>query len=932
MREQSLKETLNLPKTAFPMKAELVKREQERLQKWDEARLYEKIQEKNANSSRFLLHDGPPFTNGDVHIGTALNKILKDIILRYKSMCGFSTPYIPGWDCHGLPIEHKVAKEQPQLLNNPVEMRKACAQFSDGFIKKQEKQFRRLGVLADWEHAYQTKNPTYEANVLRTFAKFVRSGWVYRSKKPVYWSIPCKTALAEAEIEYKEVTSASIWVKFRVSEPERYGLEADSFVVIWTTTPWTMPANRAIAVAPNLQYIALKVGSETYLVAEGLAETFIKNCGLKDVMRGKTFLGKDLEGMKTQHPFLNFESPVVCADYVTLDAGTGCVHTAPGHGMDDYLTGLKYNLEIACPVDDNGCLMSEGGMPAELVGKAVWTPKGDSPANEAVIALLKEKNALLHEAPYAHSYPHCWRSKSPVIARALPQWFIRLDALKEKAKAAIEKVQWLPDWGKKRILGSVAARPDWCISRQRTWGIPLPAFFDENNQPLLDADVIEALCDKIEKHGTQWWFENDEKTLLEGISLPKNWQGTLKKSSDTLDVWIDSGCSHAAVLKPNGWFPADLYLEGSDQHRGWFQSSLMTALVDGDVAPYKTVLTHGFFVDEERKKISKSSANADKPQTADAYVGKYGADIVRLWIASEDYRNDIPVSETILQHVISTYRTLRNTLRFQLGNLYDFDPTKDKVPYERLMDMDRWALTETNALIREVQIAYEGYDFHKVYQAVNRFCTLTLSARYHDILKDRLYTLRADGLERRSAQTVLFEICQTLLKLMAPILTFTADEAWGYLWGNSDFGYQQSIHLEDFPKPNVQWDDERIVRDFAELFRLREKVQFELEKARQQKVIGQSLDAQVLIAIGKQHAWCSLVQIYREQLPECFIVSAVHIKETDGEVCDIAVKHADGVRCPRTWRWVDKLVEVEGFGAVSERCADVLRFRKEVLQ
>ena len=929
MSEQTLKETLNLPKTAFPMKAELVRREQERLKKWDEVRLYEKIQEKNANNPRFLLHDGPPFTNGDVHIGTALNKILKDIILRYKSMCGFSTPYIPGWDCHGLPIEHKVAKEQPQLLNNPVEMRKACAQFSDSFIQKQEKQFRRLGVLADWEHAYQTKNPAYEANVLRTFAKFVRAGWVYRSKKPVYWSIPCKTALAEAEIEYKEVTSTSIWVKFRVSESEKYGLEADSFVVIWTTTPWTMPANRAIAVAPNLQYVALKVGNETYLVAEGLAEAFIKDCGLKDVVRGKTFLGKDLEGMRTRHPFLNFESPVVCADYVTLDAGTGCVHTAPGHGMDDYLTGLKYNLEIACPVDDNGCLMSEGGMPAELVGKAVWTPKGNSPANEAVIALLKEKNALLHEAPYTHSYPHCWRSKSPVIARALPQWFIRLDALKEKAKAAIEKVQWLPDWGKKRILGSVAARPDWCISRQRTWGIPLPAFFDEHNQPLLDAEVIEALCDKIQRYGTQWWFENDEKTLLEGISLPRNWQGTLRKSSDTLDVWMDSGCSHAAVLKQNDWFPADLYLEGSDQHRGWFQSSLMTALVEGDVAPYKTVLTHGFFVDEERKKISKSSANADKPQTADAYVSKYGADIVRLWIASEDYKDDIPVSETILQHVIATYRTFRNTLRFQLGNLYDFDPTNDKVPYDRLLDMDRWALTETNALIREVQIAYEGYDFHKVYQAVNRFCTLTLSARYHDILKDRLYTLRADGLERRSAQAVLFEICQPLLNLMAPILTFTADEAWGYLWGNSDFGYKNSIHLEDFPKPVPQWEDEALTKDFVELFNVREKVQSELEKARQQKLIGQSLDAQVLIHIGAQHPQTVLLRKYEACLPEYFIVSAVHIRETDGNNCEITVKHADGVRCPRTWRWVDKLVEVEGFGAVSERCAEVLQFRNQ---
>ena len=926
MSEKSLKDTLNLPKTAFPMKADLVRREQDRLQAWNEGRLYEKIQEKNAGHPRFLLHDGPPFTNGDVHIGTALNKILKDIILRYKSMCGLSTPYIPGWDCHGLPIEHKVAKEQPGLLSNAVEMRKACAKFSDDFIKKQEKQFRRLGVLADWEHAYQTKNPAYEANVLRTFAKFVRAGWVYRSKKPVYWSVPCKTALAEAEIEYKEVTSESIWVKFRVLDPEKYGLDENTFAVIWTTTPWTMPANRAIAVAPNLQYVTLKVGHETYLVAEGLAETVINECGLQEVTREKTFLGKELEGMRTQHPFLDFESPVVCADYVTLDAGTGCVHTAPGHGTDDYLTGLKYHLEVACPVDDNGCLVSEGGMPSELVGKAIWVPNGSSPANEAVITLLKAKGALLHAAPYTHSYPHCWRSKAPVIARALPQWFIRLDTLKEKAKTAIDEVQWLPDWGKKRILGSVAARPDWCISRQRTWGIPLPAFFNESGQALLDADVIEALCNKIERYGTQWWFENDEETLLEGIMLPSTWKGVLRKSRDTLDVWIDSGCSHAAVLKVNGWFPADLYLEGSDQHRGWFQSSLMTALADSGTAPYKTVLTHGFFVDEDRKKISKSAANADKPQTADAYVAKYGADILRLWISSEDYRNDIPVSETILQHVIATYRTLRNTLRFQLGNLYDFNPTKDCVPYDRLLVLDRWALTETNALIREVASAYGGYDFHKVYQAVNRFCTLTLSARYHDILKDRLYTLRANGLERRSAQTVLFEICQTLLKLIAPILTFTSDEAWGYLWGNSDFGYRQSIHLEDFPKPNAQWEDEALTKDFVELFDLREIVQGELEKARQKKLIGQSLDAQVLISIGTQHAWSVLVEKYEELLPEYLIVSAVHTEDAKGNECTVSVKHADGVRCPRTWRWVDKLVEIEGFGLVSERCAEVLRF------
>lgn len=926
-----LKDTLNLPKTNFPMQAQLVKREPERLKHWEESHLYELIQKKNEKNQRFVLHDGPPFTNGDVHIGTALNKILKDIILRYKSMQGFSTPYIPGWDCHGLPIEHKVSKEQPELLKNPIELRKVCDQFSEAFIKRQEGQFRRLGIVADWEHAYKTKNSVYEANVLKTFAKFVKAGLVYRSKKPVYWSIPCKTALAEAEIEYKDHVSTTIWVKFYLKNPESLGLDQKTAVVIWTTTPWTLPANRAIALSSSFTYVEVKTANESYLIAEGLAENFVKDCHIESYTLGKKFIGKDLEGVKTQHPFLPLESPIVLADYVTLDAGTGCVHTAPGHGIDDYNTGLRYHLEIACPVDDNGLFMQEGHMPAELVGKAVWTPKGDSPANDAVIELLKQKGALLNVAPYTHSYPHCWRSKSPVISRALPQWFIHLDSLKEKAKVAIDNVNWMPDWGKNRISGSVAARPDWCISRQRTWGIPLPAFFDDNKQPLLDADVIQQIADKIAVHGTQWWFESDEKTILEGVKLPAGWTDkALHKSNDTLDVWIDSGCSHVTVLEANGWEPADLYLEGSDQHRGWFQSSLLTTLVDKDRAPYKAVLTHGFFVDENRRKISKSDGS---PQTAEAYTAKYGADILRLWVASEDYRNDIPVSENIIQHVISTYRTLRNTLRFQLGNLYDFDKTKDGIAYNKMMAIDRWILSETNDLVTEVTQAYENYDFHRVYQAINRFCTLTLSARYHDILKDRLYTLRSDGLERRSAQTALYEVCQTLLRLIAPVLTFTADEAWGYFKGNTDFGYEKSIHLEDFPVVVEQYQDDTLQQDFDVLFKVREAIQVELEKCRQQKIIGQSLDAQVLLSIGSQNPGAAILKKYKKELPEYFIVSAVHLNILEGAYADlaIAVKHADGVRCPRTWRWVDKLVHVEGFGEVSERCVEVLQAWKAKL-
>ena len=919
-----LKDTLNLPKTKFPMQAQLVKREPERLKYWEDSQLYTLIQKKNAGHERFVLHDGPPFTNGDVHIGTALNKILKDIILRYKSMQGFSTPYIPGWDCHGLPIEHKVSKEHPELLNDVVALRSVCDQFSESFIQRQEKQFRRLGIVADWEHAYKTKDPKYEADVLRTFARFVKAGVVYRSKKPVYWSIPCKTALAEAEIEYKDHVSTTVWVKFFIKDPAAWGLSQPTAVVIWTTTPWTLPANRAIALSPSLEYVEIKTAQEAYLVAKGLADNFVKDCKIEEFSQGKVFLGSDLEGVKTKHPFINIESPVVLADYVTLDAGTGCVHTAPGHGIDDYNTGLRYKLEIACPVDDEGVFVDDGNMPKELVGKAVWTPKGDSPANDAVIELLKQKNALLNVAPYSHSYPHCWRSKSPVISRALPQWFIHLEVLKSKAKFAIDHVKWMPEWGKNRILGSVESRPDWCISRQRTWGIPMPVFFDGKGNALLDENVIRALADRIAEYGTQWWFENNEEVLLKGICLPKNWANKkLYKSKDTLDVWIDSGCSHVSVLESRDWEPADLYLEGSDQHRGWFQSSLFTALVDKDYAPYKSVLTHGFFVDENRRKISKSDGS---PQTADAYTSKYGADILRLWVASEDYRNDIPVSENILQHVIATYRTLRNTLRFQLGNLFDFCEKEERVDYKDLLAIDRWVLHETNRLIKEVTQAYENYDFHKVYQSINGFCTLTLSARYHDILKDRLYTLRADGLERRSAQTVLFDVCGVLLKLLAPILTFTADEAWECMHVNSDLGYTKFIHLEDFPKCVEQWEDVDLSKDFEKLFKIREQVQLQLELARQEKIIGQSLDAKVLVSVGVQNEYYDVLKKYINELTEYFIVSAVHLSEDDGADMRVKVEHADGVRCPRTWRWVDKLVYVEGFGEVSERCAEVLQF------
>lgn len=935
-----LKDTLNLPQTQYPMRGDLVKREPERLAHWEQLGLYRKMQERNAQGTPFILHDGPPFTNGDVHIGTALNKILKDTVLHFKSATGFRTPYIPGWDCHGLPIEHKVSRELREQGKDlpPAEIREACAAFSASFIETQTRQFKRLGVLADWAHEYKTMNPAYEAEILRTFATFVDKGLVYRSKKPVYWSIPCETALAEAEIEYQEHVSPSIWVKFPLAEhpfasvPQ--GKDNHLYVVIWTTTPWTLPANLAVAVHPDLDYVVVshtktdgeQAGvTEHYVVAAALAEQFIKDTGLEGATIGESLKGNKLEGLQPRHPFIDRASPVVLAEYVTTDSGTGCVHTAPGHGLEDYITGLKYGLEIYCPLDDKGGYVNDGQVPAELVGVSVLETEGKCPANIAVLGILTRENALLKVVRYKHQYPHCWRSKTPVVFRAMDQWFVGLDRqdMRQQVLSAIDKVQWVPSWGENRIRAAVENRPDWCISRQRSWGVPIPAFYDADGNALLDGDVIRALADKVESQGgTNIWFKQSAEELLSDIAVPAEFQGKkLAKGSDTLDVWIDSGCSHRAVLPKNpelSW-PADLYLEGSDQHRGWFQSSIWTGVIADGSAPYKTIVTHGFIVDEKGEKISKSKG----AMSSDGWVAKYGADIMRLWVSSQDFRNDIRLSDNHFKLVSNVYRGVRNTLRFLIGNLHDFNPQTDTVPAGSLDPLDQWALKQTAGFVERSRKAYEAYEFHQVYQEVDRFVGVTLSRIYHDVLKDRLYTYGANWPQRRSSQTAIREIFLALCGVIAPILSFTADEAYCYFLTDSDFA-PDSIHLRPWPQIDAKWYDQTVADEVGKVLAFRDNVNAQLELQREKKVIGQSLDAKVTLGGTAADPLFQLLQRYEAWLPEFFIVSAVSLLTVDEGELSVTAEHAEGVRCPRSWRWVPQLVEAPGYGEVSPRDRDAL--------
>jgi isoleucyl-tRNA synthetase len=948
---QELKDTLQLPKTDFPMRANLVQREPSRLAHWEKLDLYAAIQRKNAGTGKtFVLHDGPPFTNGDVHIGTALNKSLKDITLRYKSMRGYRTPFVPGWDCHGLPIEQKVMRSL-QAENKQVstaEMRSLCDAFSESWIATQTKQFKRLGVQADWKNEYKTKAPAYEADIIRTFSSFVEKGLVYRSKKPVYWSIPFETALAEAEIEYKDHLSTAIWVKFSVPAAEiaKFSLPSDKplAVVIWTTTPWTIPANLAIALHPEVDYVVADLGSDYIVVAQALLGAVLAAAKIETApIIAATFKGATLEGLATRHPFIDRASPVVLADYVTTDSGTGCVHTAPGHGADDYLTGLRYKLEIYCPVGSDGRYLDDGQVPADLVGISTLetvediAAKKPAPANLAVLKKLAAANALFAKAKYSHSYPHCWRSKTPIIFRAVDQWFVGLDrkadpatpSPRETALHSIAGVQWVPVWGEARIRGAVEARPDWCISRQRSWGVPIIAFYDANKTAFIDAAVVRAVADKIATRGTNFWYDAAATEILADVELPSGWPSAsaLTPGRDTLDVWIDSGSSHAAVLKNQQGgtqWPADLYLEGSDQHRGWFQSSLWTGVISQGGAPYKAVLTHGFIVGEDGKKISKSG-QYEKPPTSDNYIAQYGADVIRFWIASQDFTQDITLSEKILNNAAEGYRNLRNTLRYQLSTLCDFDPAKDALAYTQLDTLDRWALHQTAKLLAEATAAYDAYEYHRVIQAVSSFCAVTLSAVYHDILKDRLYTLGTASPLRRSSQTAIHRIFDVLVKILAPVLTFTSDEAWSYATTKTEFT-NDPIHLQDWSVADSAWSNAEIESDIAVLLKVRAKVNESIEPLRAAGKLGKSLDAVITLSVTSTDPLFAVLQKHRDFLPELFIVSHVLIEVGTNPSFEVSVRHGEElgyVRCPRCWRWVPSLAST-AHGDVCPRCAEAL--------
>ena len=920
------KDTLNLPKTDFPMRANLPNREPEILKHWQQINLNDQLEKANQGKESFILHDGPPYANGHLHMGHALNKILKDVIIKSKRMQGFFTPYVPGWDCHGLPIElmvdKKLGKKKREM--SKADFRRQCREYAKVWVKTQGEEFQRLGIFGDWENPYLTMTPDYEATTARELARLVERGSLYKGKKPIHWCSSCVTALAEAEVEYENHTSPSIYVKFPYvdelpAELSELNSKPLSFV-IWTTTPWTIPANLGICLNPELTYVAVEANGEYLVLAEGLYEAAMKTLGIEEYSVAATFAAELFENKNCKHPFYERNSLLMLGDHVTLEAGTGCVHTAPGHGQDDYVVGLKYGLEIYNPVDDYGRYRQD----LELFGGMKLKD-----ANAAVDEKLSEVGALLHESQVDHSYPHCWRCKKPIIFRATEQWFISMEEndLRSKALQEIERVEWIPSWGRNRIYNMVEARPDWCISRQRSWGVPITIVYCEKcGEALNDGKVMHHIADQFEAAGSDVWFEKDAAELLPpGTVCPACGHDKFTKETDILDVWFDSGVSHAAVCEHRDELqsPADMYLEGSDQHRGWFHSSLLESVGTRDRAPYKSVLTHGFVLDKDGRPMSKSMGNVIAPEEI---IKKYGAEILRLWVAATDYRDDIRLGQETLQRLSDAYRRIRNTARYLLGNLNGFDPEADRVADKDLLEMDRWAMSRLHRLIQKVSSAYDKYEFHVIYHAVHNFCSIDLSAFYLDILKDRLYTSSKQSIAYRSARTTMYQIVDALTRILAPVLTFTAEEIWLDLPGERE----ASVHLAAFPQEDSSYLNDQLEERYEQLHKIRTEVSRQLEKARADKQLGQSLEAKILLDAPEEYQ--QLLTDYLESLPTYFIVSQVELtKDLSAAVeaenipgLKLQVLPADGEKCERCWNYATSVGENSEHPTLCARCADVL--------
>jgi isoleucyl-tRNA synthetase len=997
-----LKATVNLPKTSFAQKANLTQREPERLARWKQMDLYHEICRARAGRPMFLLHDGPPYANADIHIGTAMNKILKDFIVKSHSMMGYDAPYVPGYDCHGLPIElyvdRKLGAKKSQM--SPVSIRKACREHAAQALKRQTRDFQRLGVLGEWDDPYLTMSNAYEAETARLFGRFVGRGYVYKGARPVYWCIHDQTALAEAEVEYKEHTSPSIYVKFplpddqvrelekRIAERRGLGRFEENvegeliektvdrllggelhpisnegkpvYVLIWTTTPWTLPANLGIAVNPNFDYAAVDVGDEIYIVAKDLVEAVAEKCGLAPARVVASFPGSALDGLQARHAWIDRPSLLMLGEHVTLGgeadaeteidvafaekkgtgkAGTGCVHTAPGHGHDDFVIGQQYREQLA-PVYDE--LREAGVLGGQMKGAEVYCPVDNAgrftrevegfagqsvfEANGQIVEFLQATGALVFTEQYPHRYPHCWRCHNPVIFRATPQWFISMDrsaeeghSLRAGALREVERVNWVPAWGRDRMRNMLKGRPDWCVSRQRVWGVPIPAFYCEGcGETIADEKVIDHVSSIFAKETADAWYAREAEYLLpDGFACPKCGGSAFTKETDILDVWFDSGSSSIAVLvaERNLPWPADVYIEGPDQHRGWFNSSLMVGLAARDQAPYKTVITHGWTVDGEGKAMHKSTGNA---MPAEEVVSKQGAEILRLWVASSDYQEDVRVSPEILNRMVDAYRKLRNTARYALGNISDFDPNSDKVAESDMWEIDRWALAVTREVTRKAVDSYKRFDYTTVYHALYNYATVTLSNVYIDILKDRLYTFAPKSVGRRSAQTALFQIVDAFTRLLAPILCFTADEIWEALPGTRE----ASVHLAEFPDGTAHEGDEALLERWSErdkgILYVRSFVQQYLEGARSQKLIGASLEAKVKLLMGSEQY--ALFKTIEEVLPSIFIVSQVELLEEESGGLGVRVEHASGAKCERCWNWSETVGHDARFPTIDARC------------